>query len=181
MRAQTRTAGCAHKAHLAAVPRIDLFQSPFKTLLIAIGTSLISFFPWLPASTKRSTNPHAAPCENISVTSRSLLFVLLSIAPASPLFAASTDADEKAGAILFRDKGCEHCHGVGGIGTKKAPPLTSIRTDKAWPPEKITKQILNGGPKMPPFADSLSDPEVAQIVAYLRARHRPIPPPASGN
>jgi mono/diheme cytochrome c family protein len=115
------------------------------------------------------------------VTSRSLLFVLLSIALASPLFAASTEADEKAGAILFRDKGCEHCHGVGGIGTKKAPPLTSIRTDKAWPPEKITKQILDGGPKMPPFADSLSDPEVAQIVAYLRARHRPAPPPASGN
>ena len=85
------------------------------------------------------------------------------------------------GAVLFRDKGCEHCHGVGGIGTKKGPPLTTIRTDKAWPPEKITKQILDGGKKMPPFADSLTDPEVAQIVAYLRAKHRPVPPPAPGN
>ena len=115
------------------------------------------------------------------MTLRSLLFVLLSIALAQPLFAASTEADEKAGAVLFRDKGCAHCHGADGAGTKKGPSLTTIRTDKAWPPEKITKQILNGGAKMPPFADSLSDPEVAQIVAYLRARHRPVPPPASGN
>jgi mono/diheme cytochrome c family protein len=138
--------------------------------------------PQSPASTKRSTNPRAAPCENISVSSRSLLFVLLSIVLAQPLFGATTEADEKAGAVLFRDKGCEHCHGVGGVGTKKGPSLAAIRTDKAWPPEKITKQILDGGKKMPPFADSLSDPEVAQIVAYLRAKRRPVPPPvASGN
>jgi mono/diheme cytochrome c family protein len=103
------------------------------------------------------------------------------MALAQPLFSATTPADEKAGAILFRDKGCEHCHGVGGIGGKKGPSLVDIRKDKAWPPEKITEQILNGGKKMPPFSDSLSDPEIAQIVAYLRAKQRPVPPPASGN
>jgi mono/diheme cytochrome c family protein len=151
-----------------------------STLLIAIGNSSICFTS-VTSLDQTIDNPATAPCENISVTSRSLLFALLSIALAQPLFGATTEADEKAGAVLFRDKGCEHCHGVGGIGTKKAPPLTSIRTDKEWPPVKITKQILDGGPKMPPFADSLSDPEVAQIVAYLRARHRPVPPPASGN
>jgi mono/diheme cytochrome c family protein len=116
------------------------------------------------------------------VTSRLLTLLLLSLALASPLFAAATEADEKAGAVLFRDKGCEHCHGVAGVGTKKAPPLADIRKDKNWPSEKITQQILNGGRKMPPFADSLSDPEIAQIVAYLRAKHKPVPPPpASGN
>jgi len=31
---------------------------------------------------------------------------------------------------------------------------------------------------MPPFSDSLTDPEIAQVVAYLRAKHRPAPPPA---
>lgn len=100
---------------------------------------------------------------------------------APPLFAANSSADEKAGALLFRDKGCEHCHGVAGAGTKKAPGLDHMRKDKNWPPEKITQQILNGGRKMPPFADSLTDPEVAQIVAYLRAKHKPLPPPPAGD
>jgi mono/diheme cytochrome c family protein len=115
------------------------------------------------------------------VTLRPFLFALLSIALAQPLFGATTQADEMAGAVLFRDKGCAHCHGVGGVGTQKAPSLVGIRNDKQWPPEKITQQILNGGKKMPPFADSLSDPEIAQIVSYLRAKHRPAPPPAPSN
>ncbi len=84
-----------------------------------------------------------------------------------------------AGAVLFRDKGCAQCHGQGGVGTAKAPSLVNIRSEKAWTAEKITDQILNGGQKMPPFADSLSDPEIAQIVAYLRAKKRPVPPPAA--
>ena len=88
-------------------------------------------------------------------------------------------ADEDAGAILFRDKGCAHCHGTGGTGGKKGPDLSGIRTDKLWTPDKITHQILNGGQKMPPFSDSLTDAEIAQLVAYLRAKHRPIPPPAA--
>lgn len=96
---------------------------------------------------------------------------------APPLFAARSSADEKAGAVLFRDKGCEHCHGVAGAGTKKAPNIAHMRKDKNWPADKITQQILNGGRKMPPFSDSLTDPEVAQIVAYLRAKHKPVPPP----
>lgn len=83
------------------------------------------------------------------------------------------------GAVLFRKLDCAHCHGEGGIGTKKAPSLAEIRKDKEWPPAKITSQILNGGQKMPPFSDSLSDAEIAQLVAYLRAKHRPVPPPVS--
>lgn len=82
-----------------------------------------------------------------------------------------------AGAILFRDKGCAHCHGANGEGTQKAPSLVNIRTNKVWTVAKMTDQILNGGEKMPPFADSLSDPEIAQIVTYLRAKKRPVPPP----
>lgn len=66
---------------------------------------------------------------------------------------------------------------MAGEGTKKAPSLVDIRNDKAWPPDKMTEQILDGGDKMPPFRDSLSDDEIAQIVAFLRARHRPVAPP----
>jgi len=118
------------------------------------------------------------------VNPRSSLFLfpaalLLALLPCSvPCRAASeSKADAKAGALLFRDKGCAHCHGQGGAGTKKAPSLVDIRKDKAWPPEKITEQILDGGDKMPPFRDSLSDDEIAQLVSYLRARHRPVAPP----
>jgi mono/diheme cytochrome c family protein len=107
----------------------------------------------------------------------SALLAALFTCAALPAHAASTKADEEAGAVLFRDKGCAYCHGVGGVGGKKAPTLTNLRTDKAWPPAKITNQILNGGQKMPPFGDSLTDTEIAQLVAYLRAKTRPIPPP----
>jgi mono/diheme cytochrome c family protein len=91
--------------------------------------------------------------------------------------ASKTKADEEAGAVLFRDKGCAYCHGAGGSGGKKGPDLSGLRADKLWPPAKITNQILNGGQKMPPFADSVTDAEIAQLVAYLRAKQRPIPPP----
>lgn len=109
-------------------------------------------------------------------------FVLLAFTalPAPPVAAASKeDADALAGAVLYRDKGCAHCHGADLEGTKKGPALADIRSDKQWPPEKITNQILNGGARMPPFGDSLSDPEIAQVVTYLRAKHRPVPPPAA--
>jgi mono/diheme cytochrome c family protein len=107
-----------------------------------------------------------------------LLFTAL---PSRPLIGATpkggAKAAEQAGALLFRDKGCSHCHGDGGVGTKKAPPLVDLRKNKLWTPAKITGQILNGGPKMPPFSDSVTDEQIAQLVAYLRAKHRPAPPP----
>lgn len=108
--------------------------------------------------------------------------VILAAVSIRPLVAggpkSGSKAAEEAGAVLFRDKGCTHCHGVGGIGTKKAPSLVDLRKDKLWTPAKITDQILNGGQKMPPFSDSVTDEEAAQLVSYLRAKTRPLPPPA---
>ena len=106
-----------------------------------------------------------------------ILFVLA--AWAAPVYStAESKADEQAGAVLYRDKGCPRCHGADLAGNKKGPSLAEIRNDPAWPPEKITKQIRDGGQKMPPFADSLTDQEIAQLVAYLRAKDRPVVPPA---
>lgn len=98
------------------------------------------------------------------------------VPPAAHALLDSQQRTEEAGAILFRDKGCAHCHGEGGVGGQKAPSLVGIRNDKVWTPAKMTDQIMNGGQKMPPFSDSLTDAEIAQLVAYLRARHRPVPP-----
>ena len=127
-------------------------------------------------SAKGRTSRSISHAKMSYVTSR-VLILLFALISAPSLFAASKGADELAGAVLFRDKGCAHCHGEGGIGTRKAPSLVDIRKRKEWTPARITDQILNGGQKMPPFSDSLSDPEVAQIVAYLRAKHPPLPTP----
>ena len=78
---------------------------------------------------------------------------------------SKTKAAEEAGALLFRDKGCTFCHGVGGIGTPKAPSLIDLPKDNAWAPARITNQILKGGQKMPPFSESLSDEEIAELLA----------------
>jgi mono/diheme cytochrome c family protein len=116
----------------------------------------------------------------ISRLNCSVLVLFLLICTAYPTFAVSkSEAAEEAGAVLFRDKGCVFCHGPGGAGTTKAPSLADIRKDKAWPATRMTSQILNGGQKMPPFRESLDDNEVAAVVAYLRAKHRPVPPPAT--
>ena len=110
----------------------------------------------------------------------------MSFASSTHASGASTRADESAGAQLFRDKGCAYCHGASLEGTKKAPAIAGLRKDKAWPPAKITKQILDGGQKMPPFRESLTDDEIRQLVAYLRAKKKPVlplaaasPPPAN--
>ena len=106
-----------------------------------------------------------------------LALILLAPLPAHALLGSQTKAAELAGAILFAKEDCAHCHGPGGSGGKKGPDLKDLRKDKNWPPQKIASQILNGGKKMPPFSDSLTDEQIAQLVAWLRAKHRPIPPP----
>jgi mono/diheme cytochrome c family protein len=109
----------------------------------------------------------------------SILLAFILLPPTAALSFPDSKADEQAGAALYRDKGCPQCHGADLNGNKKGPSLADIATDPAWPPDKITKQIRDGGPKMPPFGDSLTDPEIAQLVAFLRAKDRPAPPPAN--
>lgn len=140
--------------------------------------------PHTRASSVRSI-PQRRVCAKMSPVIRSQFFfpafLFLGLASLSGIAHASSSkskADEQAGAVLFRDKGCAYCHGADLKGTKKAPSLDNIRSDKAWSPEKMTDQILNGGEKMPPFRESVSDEEIAQLVAYLRAKNRPVPPPA---
>jgi mono/diheme cytochrome c family protein len=132
------------------------------------------------------TSPGNAKIKSVKILLRrtlgaaaAVLLALIAVLPMQLLANSSTPTDEMAGAVLYRDKGCAHCHGASLEGTKKAPPLVDIHKDKVWTPAKMTEQILNGGQKMPPFADSLTDQEVTQIVAYLRAKHPPVPPPPS--
>ena len=101
---------------------------------------------------------------------------MLMLAMTVPSAADAKKDQELAGAALFRDNGCAYCHGTTGLGTKKGPSLANVRKKLKAP--QLASQIKNGGQKMPPF-DSLSNDEVAQLVSYLRAKHRPAPPPAA--
>lgn len=106
------------------------------------------------------------------------ILILVALYAAQAAFASSKKKEaEMAGAVLFRDKGCGFCHGASLEGTRKAPALANIRKEKSWTEEKITSQLLDGGQKMPPFRDSLSDDEVKELIAFLHAKKHPVPPP----
>jgi mono/diheme cytochrome c family protein len=89
--------------------------------------------------------------------------------------AEAPQSQEASGANLFRDKGCAYCHGANTQGTPKGPSLLNVRKTMKAP--QIVSQIKNGGQKMPSFEDSLSSTEIDQLVAFLRAKHRPQPAP----
>lgn len=83
------------------------------------------------------------------------------------------------GAVLFAGA-CAGCHGPGapmlGQGRPSLGLASSVRDDD---PTSAIQAVLQGidppvagrGPKMPGFADSLSDAELAQVLAYARARY----------
>jgi len=93
---------------------------------------------------------------------------------------AST-ADLPSGAVLFHEKGCEHCHGVNGVGIPgKAPSLLTV--GKRLKKDAIEKQIHDGGQNMPPFGDALQPDEIAALVSMLAKQKkapRHLPPPVS--
>jgi len=99
----------------------------------------------------------------------SLIPVLGTLGIATPVHAFSKQT-RSAGAATFHDKGCEHCHGVDGIGTDRGPDLSTI--GKRWKKDRIEKQIREGGGGMPPFGDALQQDEVKDLVDYLSAKRK---------
>lgn len=78
---------------------------------------------------------------------------------------AASNTDRATGADLFTQNGCEHCHGVSGIGTDRGPALTTV--GKRLHKDQIEHQIRDGGKQMPPFQDVLNDDQVRELVDYL--------------
>jgi mono/diheme cytochrome c family protein len=99
----------------------------------------------------------------------------LSISVALTLPQPSVTASSKAkqrGAELFADRGCAHCHGPNGIGGKRGPDLQKVR--KMMTKEQIRVQIHDGGMMMPAFGQSLTAPQIDDLIAYLRAKRKVI-------
>ena len=98
-----------------------------------------------------------------------LLFSALLSASGDPVY-ASAPADRAVAQALFHEKGCEHCHGVDGVGGEKGPSLSGV--GRKLKPDQIHKQILDGGEGMPPFADVLAPDEVQRLVSYLSTKKK---------
>ncbi|HEV2576819.1 MAG TPA: cytochrome c [Acidobacteriaceae bacterium] len=79
--------------------------------------------------------------------------------------------DRAKAEVLFREKGCEHCHGVDGVGTERAPSLSTV--GKHLSKAQIEQQIKAGGKQMPAFGDVLSPEETKELVDYLVHKKKP--------
>jgi mono/diheme cytochrome c family protein len=93
---------------------------------------------------------------------------------------SSVSAGSKAkqrGAELFEQRGCSHCHGPAGVGGKRGPDLQLVR--KHMNKEQIALQIHNGGMMMPAFGNTLTMPQIQDLVAYLHAKRKVIVVPAA--
>lgn len=111
----------------------------------------------------------------VVLASTTVLLVLLLLATGSPHTSlgtvhASVSSDRAAGRTLFHEKGCEHCHGIDGVGGEKGPNLSAV--GRQLKPDQIHTQILNGGDSMPAFADVLAPDEINLLVDYLSAKKK---------
>ena len=110
----------------------------------------------------------------LSVTLLALLSPLSgSLGVTEPVHAFSRQTRD-AGGVTFREKGCEHCHGVDGIGTDRGPDLSTI--GRRWRKDRIEKQIREGGGGMPPFGDALKPDEIKNLVDYLSGKRKATKP-----
>jgi mono/diheme cytochrome c family protein len=118
---------------------------------------------------------------------RAMSVYLKSLGAGTPPVAAASGVPAEESSLLMRlgktvyDAQCASCHGAQGRGMPpQYPPLAgnqSIQMESAVNPIRM---VLNGGfppgtagnPRphgMPPFAQSLSDDEVAAVVTYIRS------------
>ena len=96
--------------------------------------------------------------------------VVVSLGPAASTVHASSSDDRAAGAALYHERGCEHCHGADLAGTEKGPSLQ--KAGKKLHKDAIEHQIAAGGGGMPAFGDSLQPDEVKQLVEFLAAQKK---------
>jgi mono/diheme cytochrome c family protein len=90
--------------------------------------------------------------------------------PPAPIVHTYASDNKKSGALLFHEKGCEHCHGVDGLGRDLGPNLSTVgkRLDK----QRIEHQIREGGRAMPAFGDVLQPSEIKDLVDFLHAKRK---------
>lgn len=78
------------------------------------------------------------------------------------------------GARLYVWFGCAGCHAKGGGGM--GPPLMDAEWRYGSEPDEVFASIVHGRPNgMPSFRGRIPDPQVWQLVAYVRSLSRLVP------
>ena len=72
--------------------------------------------------------------------------------------------DAAAGESVFAEN-CAVCHGADGYGGSGGPDLRTMPLAKTE--EGAIEQVTNGGGGMPPFGETLSEEEIANVAAYV--------------
>jgi mono/diheme cytochrome c family protein len=90
--------------------------------------------------------------------------------PSTQVVHAYSGNGKVAGANLFHERGCEHCHGVDGRGSERGPDLSTV--GKRWKKQQIERQIHDGGGGMPAFGDALAPDEIKDLVDFLHAKRK---------
>ena len=118
----------------------------------------------VPADKRDTAGRWRVPAARALLAAALALAVLTVWTPAKKVQAFSRKDRAKA-EILFREKGCEHCHGVDGVGTELGPSLSAV--GKHFSKAQIEQQIKDGGKQMPAFGDVLNQDEMKELVDYL--------------
>ena len=118
---------------------------------------------------------------------RAMAVYLKGLAQGAPQSEASSSLPQTEGSLLFAlgktvyDGKCASCHDAQGTGAPpNYPPLAGNQSIQMASSVNPIRMVLNGGyppgtagnPKpygMPPFAQSLSDNEIAAVVTYIRS------------
>ena len=102
-----------------------------------------------------------------SVLSAAALLVLLSSCAPKPTI--KVPAEFEAGQKHFH-KVCANCHGADALGKQtRAPGLIDTEyLPENFSDEEMRKQIIEGSEKMPSQRNKVSDPEIEEIIRYLR-------------
>ena len=95
--------------------------------------------------------------------------ILIALTSCSPKPTIKVPAEFESGQNNFHRVGA-NCHGIDALGKKtRAPGLIDPEyLSENFSDEEMYKQIIEGSDKMRPQRSKLSDPEVAEIIKYLR-------------
>ena len=95
--------------------------------------------------------------------------MLIALTSCTPKPTISVPAEFKSGQNHFH-RVCANCHGADALGKQtRAPGLIDPEyLFENFSDEEMYKQIVEGSDKMPPQRNKLSDPEVAEIINYIR-------------
>lgn len=101
------------------------------------------------------------------------------LAAAGLALALTPPGDPTAGGKVFATAGCAWCH---TLAAAKATGKVGPNLDALKPPaERVQAQVLSGGGAMPPFRDTLSAQQIADVAEFVAQSSRGWRPAAAGS